>query len=377
VLPYKRETKGHDSPFGNPKLETVQKRSIDCLTGIRFFAAAWVVLTHFRVHVESLFPTWRAMRPFTESGFLGVDLFFILSGFIISLNYLDTFRSLRTSDYLRFLGMRLARIYPVHLVTMMVLLPAAIGAGYFRVKLNRNYGAGDFVGNFFLLNAWTVGKPTFSWNYPAWSISAEWFAYLLFPIVAVPMTWVRKVWMSASGAVLAIMIYMLLLPHGGGPGSPIVRIACEFVAGMFLARLFVMSSGRGMWNHLSILTIISVPCVLWFAKGITEQRLLVAAFAMLIISLAHSKNRLARFLATRKLVFLGEVSYSLYMTHAIVEMFGAKLASMESAAGAELPVRLLILSMYILVTLGAAIGMFLLVERPARDQLRSLVAKVR
>ncbi|MGB2665793.1 MAG: acyltransferase family protein, partial [Candidatus Acidiferrum sp.] len=82
------------------------------LTGIRAVAAIFVVFFHFGDSFAALFPAFGVLRPIYKSGDMGVDLFFMLSGFVLSLNYLDGFRTISRGSYRKFLRARLARIYP-------------------------------------------------------------------------------------------------------------------------------------------------------------------------------------------------------------------------------------------------------------------------
>jgi peptidoglycan/LPS O-acetylase OafA/YrhL len=94
--------------------------AIRALTGLRWFAALWVVLFHFGPTFQSVLPVWHVIAPISNYGLFGVDTFFILSGFIITYNYLEKFPRFDLSQYRHFLALRLARIYPVYLFTLLV-----------------------------------------------------------------------------------------------------------------------------------------------------------------------------------------------------------------------------------------------------------------
>ena len=87
---------------------------IKALTGLRIIAAVWVVLFHFRPLLHDAAPRFAAaLTPVLDCGAQGVDLFFILSGFVLTWNYLDTMGpSWSARDTLRFLWLRLARVSP-------------------------------------------------------------------------------------------------------------------------------------------------------------------------------------------------------------------------------------------------------------------------
>ena len=125
-------------------MSVVRSGEIKALTGLRIVAALWVVLFHFRplLHQASP-PLSEALAPVLDCGAQGVDLFFILSGFVLTWNYLDrmgptwSFR-----ETLHFLWLRLARVWPVYLVTMH-LAALWVVAGGFLSYLRRRLGLLD------------------------------------------------------------------------------------------------------------------------------------------------------------------------------------------------------------------------------------------
>lgn len=350
-----------------------RQRSIHALTGIRFIAAAWVVLFHFKAHVEAVLPAAKALSPLTSKGALGVDLFFLLSGFIIAYNYSDRFnRSGRGREYFRFLWLRLARMYPVQLVTLLGLgfVVWSTTALHHPPNNPENWATVDFFRHLFLIDAWASrGR---SWNYPSWSISAEWFAYLVFPLVAVSLRRVQRVTTSLLGAGVALGGYVLVAV-AFGIDIPLVQIGGEFLAGVFLARVFTnTSSDSAWWNRAAAASAVAIALVVAFVPDRVAPHIIVFFFAVLLLALAHAHGTLSKALSGRRLLFLGEASYSLYMTHAIIEKFGTSLLSMERFADSALPIRAAIVALYTVVILASAIIMYLVIEKPARNRMRAM-----
>lgn len=151
---------------------------LDPLTGVRFFLALGVVLFHFQLY-WTLSPESAGLLNRAR---LGVDVFFILSGFILTHVYLQGDGPL---NYRRFLAARFARIYPAHLFILMAMLGLVLIAPLLGVGLEQGrFNIADFAGTLLLVQAWFPRETQALWNGPAWSLSAEWFAYLAFPAYA-------------------------------------------------------------------------------------------------------------------------------------------------------------------------------------------------
>ncbi len=152
-------------------------QNLKALTALRFIAAMWVVSYDYWADLTAVTP------HLVSKGYLGVELFFVLSGFILSHVYLQGFGE-RNFRYADFLWARLARVYPVHLATLLGMGGLIGGATLLGIQ------AGDkalvwssLPAQLTLTQAWGLGLHG-GWNHPSWSISAEWFAYLSFPAFA-------------------------------------------------------------------------------------------------------------------------------------------------------------------------------------------------
>src|SRR2546423_8216468 len=149
------------------------------LTALRGLAAWWVVLYHFDTYLLPYLPTWAFY--FVSKGYLAVDLFFCLSGFVIYFNY-GNLNVLSAREVRVFYLKRFAKIYPLHLFTigLYVLLLGML------LLAHRGIPPGRFSGESLLMNVLLVqdwAPADMTWNVPSWSISAEFAAYLLFPLV--------------------------------------------------------------------------------------------------------------------------------------------------------------------------------------------------
>jgi peptidoglycan/LPS O-acetylase OafA/YrhL len=318
------------------------KGEIKALTGLRIVAAVWVVLFHFRPMLSDISPDFREdLAPVLNCGAQGVDLFFILSGFVLSWNYLDRMgRSWSTRETLHFLWLRLARVWPVYLVTMhlaALLVILSLHVGHTPLPEASSLTAISYVRQVLLIQLWF--EPFFdgtSWDGPAWSISAEWLAYLLFGLLALVIfrmklaTRARTLMWLAVVASLPPVVMLLASGHFYTPWSWLPRIVTQFAAGALacaaVRRLRLTDRGRHVAGYLSLLLLAAVVGVLyWFNAhpigGVVENDssgVVDVLFIPLVITLAVGLGSLPRLLSTRVMVYGGQISFGLYMVHELV-----------------------------------------------------------
>jgi len=305
----------------------MRKAELPALTGIRFYAA----LVVFLYHVPSFVPgmkTYGDRSVLFNSGDVGVSFFFVLSGFILTYNYANTFRErVGTASYTRFLWDRLTKIYPVHLLTLLIVLPIAI----FHPQRPLDWRALPF--HLLLLQCfWPSPTPAFSdyLNKPSWSISCEWFFYLLAPVAMLFVLGKSRRWVPVVVAVAYAFGLGLFLYNGQSDSTRLYFVSrfapsrfMEFLVGIFLARLFLTSSGRrlaglsGVVTGAGIVLIVAgavyAPYAPWPLLG--GGLLYVPGSALLILGLADGGGFPATHLSRPLLKRLGTASFSFYMIH--------------------------------------------------------------
>ena len=275
-------------------LPLVYPRQLAALTSLRFFAAYWVVLHHLD---DGLRPNIDAYTGLLRKGYLAVDVFFILSGFILSHVYWADGVSGRL-DYWNFLSKRLARIYPMHITTM-ALMGLLVGIGAVTgLPVDATAHADAVAANLLLIHAWgtTTGL---SWNAVSWSISAEWFAYLLFPVMLA----VALRFRARPLALVGLAIGWLLVQGSwygkiGGVGLfhlkgnyAILRIAPEFCLGCALYGLGRVSALDARTTSLA--TAVVVTAIVVGAHLAAPDVILVLCGAMLVFLLAEPSRTAA------------------------------------------------------------------------------------
>ena len=348
----------------------MQAEHLKPLTALRFFAAAWVVLFAFWPRLDVGFTP-----AIVSKGYLGVEVFFILSGFILSHVYLPAAEEGRF-HYGSFLWARLARIYPLHLIclaTIGVLGLAAVLAG--RVIDANILSLPALVPNLLLVHAWGFA-PVSGWNHPSWSISAEWFAYLSFPAFAWATIKLRH--RPQTAVVLALILVFGL------------NALFLWLAGFSLTRATIA------WGALRIVPCFAYGCALYLVwrSGAVQSRMaallgalffgaalvigaqqgapdpaLVAVAGGLILFLASLPRTGSKALSHPIFVYLGEISYSIYMVHALWDLvFANGVAAVFHMDAKHLPLGLWLMLVAGVVPLAAI--SYHVIERPARERVR-------
>ena len=355
-------------------MHSMQQKSIPQLTGIRAIAAIGVVLFHLGGDLATLLPASKVLNRFIHSGYLGVDIFFVLSGFILAYNYLLVPWSFHT--YKNFLWLRLARIYPVHLFTLLLLVPIVLREHFFHIEVQSAIDTSmqAWFANVGLLQGWPALVHNTSWNFPAWTISDEWSMYLLFPLLtiwlgrkklAVPMLWLC----FAGCFALLILIYRILPDPGNPIQTGLPRILCEFTAGVILFLLF--KAPARIPASPALLALLTCALAALLAGRLRIAICTVPVFALLLLRLAQGESWLSRILAWRWLVYGGEASYSLYMTHAFSLLLLTKFLPSARFAGTHLYTRLGVLAIYVATICALAVLTFEWIEKPCRRWMRN------
>lgn len=353
--------------------EKDKKKQIIELTSIRGIAAWWVVFYHFGAYWDDHLGHWATM--FVGQGYLAVDLFFILSGFVIFLVHGREFTKLTLPETRVFLIKRLARIYPLHLVILLIYLSIPVSHMAFSSsgEVPGRYEISGFIYNVLLVQNWGQ-YPSTSWNVPSWSISAEWAAYLSFPVIAFC---VNKV-ANSTAALLTGLAFLLLVPTGiifalgidslGQLiiGSGVFRCLFQFAIGCILFVLY-RRHGDFLKTFSPAILCVGIIAFLPIAFGLLSDIFLTPmAFALIILALTRDESPLTGILRHRAVIYLGEISYSTYMIHYFVyEWF--KLLFIETEGQASL----LELSGAFLVVLALSAGLHRFLEVPAQNLFRS------
>lgn len=321
----------HGFPTDRPRL--------GALTWMRFLGAVWVLLYHGEaMGAFAAAPRW--LRGPASRGYVAVTFFFVLSGFVLVYTYAG-----RRLDLGRFWRLRLARLYPVYLLSLLLTAGSFIRVahdpppGSEWIAQHMGLTAGLVLA---MQQAW-VSPAAMAWNGVCWAVSVEVFFYAVFPLLLGAFSRMSPPRLAAvaAGAWLAAMscsaLYAVTAPDGVAVTAramrpdglfwlqivkfnPVLRLP-EFIAGMALGIVFLRRepAGRPRWivpaGALVLLgTLVAAP---WIPYPVMHTSLCTPAFGLLVFGLAL-RPTWSRVFDGRPWQLLGESSYSLFLLHPFI-----------------------------------------------------------
>jgi peptidoglycan/LPS O-acetylase OafA/YrhL len=351
---------------------TTYPDDIKPLTGLRFVAALWLLLYFFWDRL-GLAP--RAEVPIINDGALGVDLFFILSGFILAHVYGPQIEA-QTFHWRGFVWARLARVYPLHLACLLAMIALWAAAKVIGAPLQESaFVVSQIPAHLLLVQAWgVVGSD--GWNFPSWSISAEWFAYLTFPVTFAIVALFRKAPLVGLGFAAALFLGLVAVAQAMG----IVLINMTWQGGAlriipsFLMGIALWSVGRSVSmspQYAQLGVAASVVWVIGFASLNIAPELVWPGLAGIVFFLAEtSKHPNYSMCASKRWVYLGEISFAAYMVHLPVDIVFYQIV--ERTIGKPEGLLALVSGVAaIVVSWVAAALAHALIENPARNFMRT------
>ncbi|TAL04115.1 MAG: acyltransferase [Rhodospirillaceae bacterium] len=283
---------------------------IRALTSLRGVAAIYVILYHFSNLIAPLADG--EIFALAPRGWLGVDLFFALSGFIMAYTYAGDFQERGIAAYSNFLLKRVARILPLNVAVVLTL-----AVFYFMFG-----DAVQMTGRLLLCNLSLLQSFGVCWNFnpPSWSVGVEWVSYFLFPallritlfgrpatcIMALTTATVALTILALQGSSLTVDTVPL------GPGFGIVRCVSEFTFGLGAYRLYKLQQPL-FGSNMLLLVLVGLCAVIILSRR--DDLFAALLFPLVITALASNRDWPARIAEWLPLHFLGVISYSLYLVH--------------------------------------------------------------
>lgn len=357
------------------------RSEIKALTSLRGLAAMAVVLQHFSSTAQNNASGW--IPSIVPHGYMAVDFFFVLSGFIMSYTYLAGFETLGLRAYGPFLWKRVARIFPLGIaVTLIVVLLGQFAAPFGLTGLFYHVPPGTGLSTMIAVNILHLQGlvPTLSLNDPSWSVSVELGAYLAFPVL-IYLNAKARPWVTAVYTAFGIWTLLRLSAHdptGGmafrSPFFDLARCIIEFGFGMLVFKAYRGGNplhviGRDGWT--------------WMIAGLGVAALVgrsdlaaVAVFPFLVLAFALNTGRPSRVLSHPWLHYLGTISFSIYLVHQIFRESGFWLV--RSLHPALLPPWMALCFAVVgsLSVLPFAALAYHGIERPGRVALNSIVKRL-
>lgn len=356
-----------------------QREEIRSLTGLRGLAACYVMAYHFFQVAAVTGPA----RTLLLHGYLAVDLFFVLSGFVIAMIYGERFAGgVSRAVYGDFLLRRIGRVYPLYAVVT-ALITLLIVAGALADAMPSPLA---MVTNALMIQAWGFAGSIAG---TTWSISTEFAAYLLFPVIAMLVLRGGR-WQLAAVVALAVAVLVALAltssaaanqlyadgPLRNGPldlfgtGTilPLARCLAGFCLGVAAFRVgTLIGPGIGWAADVCAVVIVALLCV----RG--SDVAVVLACVPLVIALASGDGSVtARLLGWGSVYWLGLVSYSVYLTHRLIDALAFQ-PIFDLVRDFGLPHIYSIARAVVLgLVLAVSAATYALIETPARDAFRRL-----
>jgi peptidoglycan/LPS O-acetylase OafA/YrhL len=354
---------------------------LPALTGLRFVLGLWVILHHLTGN-RMLLDQWNRSLPVAaqslmRGGYLAVQSFFLLSGFVLMQSYANTRWNRQTLT--KFAVARFARIYPAYLLSLGIISWFAFE---FLLKPGRSMSQkmtvlSDYA---FVLQGWR-GSLNVGWNTPAWSLSCEFFFYLCFPLLLVLLGrgGLLKIWLALA----ACLVVPIMLAHGGVPTfwKPIHHLS-DFVAGIAAARIYTSmtsitarpASNRllrrfGFW--LSALAFVAGAAFI-ISPHVLDGTLMNLNTVLrpinvaLLIGLAAGGGFVVRVLSTEVAGYLGKVSYSMYILHIPLLWWFSQYTTWRYGSAAPGWIGFT----FIAIVIGVSIAAYECVEAPANRWIR-------
>lgn len=303
------------------------------LTSLRFFFALMVFTSHISfVKTEWDIYNWFKRNIFFE-GYLGVSFFFILSGFVLSLSYREKILNKKIS-FRNFYLARFARIYPLHLLTLLLIIPFVVYKDSFDFL--------KFVPNIILAQSFIPNQDFFyCFNEPSWSISDEMFFYLLFPFYIIILEKYKHLRISAFLVLTFFLIFFIKI----SPTSlhktifyvnPISR-SLDFILGILLFHFFKLEKLKKYFedkNKATLIEFVSIILFLFFImfhnfveRGYRFSVYYWLPMCIIILSFAHQSGIISKLLSHKILVLLGEISFGFYMFHFVIIQYALEIKS--------------------------------------------------
>ena len=356
----------------------MSRPNIPALTSLRIFAALLVVIFHYDLGAHP-----KVLVAVSHFGYQSVTFFFVLSGFILTYVHLDVERPDRLNlTAVAFMAHRISRIFPAYLLGLTLSAPFFIES-----YLHGHTPGSQFISGLILvptgLQAWFPGAALL-WNYPAWSLSVEFFLYMSFTPLVRTVARTREIrFLIATYLVLCVVAFARTHAEGTRPADisatwwsnfinlfPLWHLP-QFIFGVALGRLFVsgVRISRRVHDAILLVSAVVIGSIVLHVTDVpmlSSNAVLAPIFGALIFGAAGSTGLLSKILSIRPLVLLGDASYATYIVHIPLWMLWYRFTVVDLRINFP-PFEDFFC--YLVIVVGASIAAYTFIERPARRWL--------
>ena len=353
------------------------------LTSLRFFAAAIVVAYHYEPERFTRVPEF--LRSWLETGYEAVTFFFMLSGFVLAYVYHPTGPGPAITSLRAFFIARFGRLFPAYYVSLLLALPFFVVPGFFQEgETPSPHIVSDALLVLTGLQTWWP-PAALAWNPPGWSVSVEWFMYGTFPVIL----WATRNVSAGRLLVGSFVIVVVVALFRVNVMKPLVEEDAQtwyhfaeffplfhlpqFVFGMAVGRVHLESArlppAMAAWLFAAGLAGLMILFVDLHSlpSRMRSNALLVTFFAMMIVGAANPGHFAYRVLSAPALLYLGDISYSIYAVHQPLEFWWEWTGPL--AFDVRMPASVDFMIFFVIVLVAAALC-YRFVEMPLRRRIR-------
>ena len=377
-------------------MNTEHFKTLDAFRGI---CACIVAMFHF--HANSIIQD----VSFFHNAAVYVDFFFVLSGFVIFANYEERLRN--GYNVWKFILLRFGRLWPLHISILMAFIFVDLFQLCFDVGAAAKFapfsapgeGIGAIVANIFMVHSLGI-LDRMSFNGPSWSISVEFYTYIIFALILITF---RKKPYIAIMALCFVSVSVLFYFNGAlytNYNYGILRCIFGFSLGAFAWKLYRLFSGniRPVLNNKGLasliefsLLIVLLLCVHYLYNGYSSV-IFPPLFAILVLIFAHEAGTISHLLNGKIFQTIGLLSYSIYMTHIFIsgKFFELPIRIIEQRTDLSITIMregkplygetllqgTLIEAIYLMVVIVISFISYNIIENPGRKFSRKLAGKI-
>lgn len=279
-------------------------RSLD---GFRGICALMVVIYHLNVSGVI------SNSNIVNNSYLFVEFFFVLSGFVITSSYNNKVHDYK--EFILFVKRRLARIWPLHIFMTLAFIPFALVNLILGIDLGERFSFSSFLQNLILIQALGINNET-TWNIPSWSISVEFYTYVLFALVCWFVTLRNIAWVSLVISIASVAILYLYSTMGDTHSLAILRCFYSFFLGVVAYHIHDRIKIRSFLEIFILFLILTLFISFDIQSTDTLAYLMPVLFFGTVVIFSRDSGIISRLLMMSVFRNLGILSFSIYLTHA-------------------------------------------------------------